>query len=469
MEHESTLPIDTPISHYRIVRVIGRGGFGITYEAWDGSLNRRVAIKEYFPHGHAVRGADARTVSIVDSDAAIFARGLERFLDEARTLAQFHDPRIVRVHGFIEAFNTAYMIMDFESGPSLREVVLAKGSLSPVKARAVLIELLHGLRVIHDQHYLHRDIKPANIIARSNGEIVLLDFGSARIAQAQTDQNYTVVVTPGYAPIEQYDANGPQGPATDLYALGACIIFCLTGQSPPDGFKRAVTIQQNLADPLQAILAAIVTRTPSAQPLCDVVQWLMQDQVANRPEHAQVVLEMLSDATAPAVTRAVASLPLSSIRSIPATSVEPLRAFLESVIGSEATPLLFAAIRKARNAQEVVDHVVSKIPDGAVKERAGSGLRQLLSDAAIGKAVSAPRAPAAPPSDETSKQIIAAELAKYIGPIAAMLVNKGSVTHKTHGEFLAALEAEISDEDDRNAFRKAMARLPNPRATSSER
>ena len=225
MSEDFSLSSGMQIDHYRITKILGKGGFGITYQAWDDHLNRLVAIKEYFPHGQVTRAEDGRTIRVNDADPLAYRKGLDRFLSEARTLAQFRDPRIVHVHGFKEAFNTAYMIMDFEEGVSLRDHILQNGPLSPPEARRILIDILRGLQVIHSRNYLHRDIKPANIMRRPDGSILLLDFGSARFTQSDQEQAFTVVVTPGYAPMEQYTTNEIQGPSTDLYAVGACMLF----------------------------------------------------------------------------------------------------------------------------------------------------------------------------------------------------------------------------------------------------
>jgi len=481
MDSADTLPIGTDVGHFRIVRLIGRGGFGITYEAWDNSLNRPVAIKEYFPYGRATRMHDGPGVEFGRDHAAFFSKGLSRFLEEARTLAQFRDPRIVHVHGYQEAHNTAYMIMDFEHGSSLRDVVLQRGVLPAAEARSVLLDLLQGLRVIHARRYLHRDIKPANLMRRPDGQVVLLDFGSARLAQVEAGEGHTVMVSPGYAPIEQYDEKGGQGPATDLYATGASMLFCFTGDAPPDGLKRALALREGLKDPLDPILEAIAANGPVAAELAGHIRWMMQPHIDSRPKDAQAVLSRMLPSEAP-ITGAEPTLMadgpnLRLLRSIPAKLVEPMRQHLESLIGAQATPVLFGAIRAASNAQDLVDRIAAKITAPEVQQRAVSGLVRILGATQVLPAAlpspltkvttSTPslpgspsgRAPAAPIVDEHSTQYITRALAKFIGPIANMLVKKSMAKALSRAELIDQLAEEIGDPADREAFRRELLKF----------
>ena len=475
-----TLAADTVVGHYRIVRVIGRGGFGITYEGWEADLNRAVAIKEYYPHGLAQRAADGITVQCLPRSEEMYAQGLRRFLDEARALAQFHDPRIVRVHGFQQSGNTAYMVMDMERGTLLRDQVVQRGPLRPDDARRLLGDLLLALQVIHGGNYLHRDIKPGNIMRRADGQVVLLDFGSARMAQLAGGKGHTVVVTPGYAPIEQYDAETVQGPGIDLYATGASLLFCLTGASPPDGFRRAIALQANEPDPIEPLLAPLAARGAVAAELCELVRWLMKPQAGQRPANAQAVLSRLqNESWTSEPTLVPPAINLAEMRSIPARLVEPMRLHLESHLGSGATPLLFAAIHGARSAQDFIDRVVAQTPEGEMRGKVADGLRRILigiqSDASstVRTAVAAPPAAtgsgtrtavtapvAAPLADEKTTQQLASELAKHIGPIANMLVKRNLAKAGSRRELVAILAAEIPEAADRAAFIKAVERIP---------
>ncbi len=481
MDSADTLPIGTTVGHFRIVRLIGRGGFGITYEAWDSSLNRPVAIKEYFPYGRATRTPGGAGVACGLDHAAFFSKGLSRFLDEARTLAQFRDPRIVHVHGYQEAHQTAYMIMDFEQGSSLREVVLQRGVLPAGEARAVLLDLLQGLRVIHARSYLHRDIKPANLMRRPDGQVVLLDFGSARLAQGGAGDGHTVMVTPGYAPIEQYDEKGGQGPGTDLYATGASLLFCLTGDAPPDGLKRALALQEGLKDPLDPVLDAIAAKGSAAAELAVQIRWMMQPHIDKRPRDAQAVLSRLQPGEPPLTgsepTLMADGPNLRLLRSIPSKLVEPMRQHLESLIKAESTAVLFGAIRGAANAQDLVDRIAAKVSDPDLRARAVAGLVRILGAAPDARS-SLPAAPAtsrtsasgrpggtavpalAPPIvDEHSTQYITRALAKFIGPIASMLVRKRMAKAMSRAELIDQLAEEISDPADRQSFRAELLKF----------
>ena len=215
------------------------GGFGITYLGWNVTLDIPVAIKEYLPADLATREQDLSVVPQSSRVASDFQWGLERFLDEARTLARFQHPNIVRVHHFFEAHSTAYIVMDYVEGEDLSTYLTRKGTLREDELKAILYPLLDGLEVVHRADFLHRDIKPGNIVLRDlDGASVLLDFGAARQAIGAKSRSITSIVTPGYAPIEQYSSRGDQGPWTDLYALGGVCYRALTGQVPDDAMDR---------------------------------------------------------------------------------------------------------------------------------------------------------------------------------------------------------------------------------------
>ena len=220
-------------------RVLGYGGFGITYLGWNIALDIPVAIKEYLPADLATREQDLSVVPQSSQVASDFQWGLERFLDEARTLARFQHPNIVRVHQYFEAHGTAYIAMDYVEGEDLSAYLTRKGTLSEDELKAILYPLLDGLEVVHRAAFLHRDIKPDNIVIRDVDSVpVLLDFGSARQAIGAKSRPVTSIVTAGYAPIEQYSSRERQGAWTDIYALGGVCYRALTGQVPEDATDR---------------------------------------------------------------------------------------------------------------------------------------------------------------------------------------------------------------------------------------
>ena len=238
-QHRLALPQGTRIRDFEFRRVLGHGGFGMTYLGWNVALDISVAIKEYLPSGLATREQDLSVVPQTPRATSDFQWGLERFLDEARTLARFQHPNIVRVHHFFEAHSTAYIAMDYVEGEDLSAHLTRKETLSEDELKSILYPLLSALEVVHQADFLHRDIKPSNIILRAeDGSPVLLDFGAARQAMGAKSRSVTSIVTPGYAPIEQYSSRGHQGAWTDIYALGGVCYRALTGQTPDDATDR---------------------------------------------------------------------------------------------------------------------------------------------------------------------------------------------------------------------------------------
>jgi hypothetical protein len=238
-DHFVALPSGFVLGKYELRGVLGQGGFGITYKAWDSALNRAVAIKEYLPVEVAVR-LDGTTVSARSrNDRESFEWGLQRFLEEARALALFEDaPAVVRVHDYLQANGTAYMVMALVEGTSLQTLYRREAPLSEARLKAIALPLLDGLQHVHRAGFLHRDIKPSNILIRGNGQPVLIDFGAARQALGGKSRSLTSIFTPGYAPFEQYSSTGRQGPWTDIYALAATLYHGVTGQLPVSATDR---------------------------------------------------------------------------------------------------------------------------------------------------------------------------------------------------------------------------------------
>ena len=228
------------LNEYRIESVLGGGGFGITYLAHDTHLDCRVAIKEYVPKDLALRDADCSVRARSAKATKGFEWGLKRFLLESRALASFHHPGIVRVLRYFQANETAYMVMEYETGEPLHQWLIGRLPLDRPTLLNIVRPLLDGLEAIHRAGFLHRDIKPGNIYMRADGTPVLLDFGSARRLENEDgqEQALTAVVTPGFAPAEQYHRHGKQGPWTDLYALAGVMYWMVTGKLPVEAFAR---------------------------------------------------------------------------------------------------------------------------------------------------------------------------------------------------------------------------------------
>ena len=241
LDSRLTLPPNTVLDDsYRIERVVGSGGFGITYVAEDVNLGTQVAIKEYYPFDFGDRDATMSVRPKSDRHTKTFQWGRSNFLQEARNLARFEHPSIVRVTRVFEANSTAYMVMRFEQGQSFEEWLRSLGRFpTQEELDAIVAPLLEALQMMHKENFLHRDIAPDNIIVRADGSPVLLDFGAARRAVAEMSRSLTGIVKAGYSPHEQYSSDSRlQGPWSDLYALGGTLYRAVTGTPPEEATLR---------------------------------------------------------------------------------------------------------------------------------------------------------------------------------------------------------------------------------------
>jgi serine/threonine protein kinase len=238
-QHILALPNGYRLGKYAFKGVLGSGGFGITYLAEDTSLDRKVAIKEMLPNDFATRLDGTTVVAKTRSDKTNLDWARARFLDEGKALAACDHPNVIDVYEMIEANGTAYMVTQFQEGCNL-ESWFQNLQRRPTEKelRNILMPLLSGLEKVHRAGFLHRDIKPENIYITMDGRPVLLDFGSARQAIRGRSMVMTSIVTPGYAPFEQYHEDGHQGAWTDLYALGAVMYRGITGKKPPESIRR---------------------------------------------------------------------------------------------------------------------------------------------------------------------------------------------------------------------------------------
>lgn len=244
VSHVDALLPGARLAEFEILALLGVGGFGMVYKAFDHSLHRAVAIKEYMPAALAGRAEGQSLWVRSPSDQQTFHAGLASFVGEARLLAQFDHPSLVKVFRFWEANNTAYMVMPLYSGMTLKQARLQMRTPPPeIWLRKLLWSVLGALRVLHDGNTLHRDISPDNIFLQDNGPPVLLDLGAARHAINDQDHKHTAVLKVNYAPIEQYSGDDEelrQGPWSDLYSLGAVIHGCLSNDAPLPATLRAI-------------------------------------------------------------------------------------------------------------------------------------------------------------------------------------------------------------------------------------
>lgn len=401
----------TRLDSFEIKGILGTGGFGITYEAWDYTLQRAVAIKEYFPTGLAIRGEDGCTLTArTEDDREGYDYGLERFLDEARTLARFNHPNIVHVTRFLQTNNTAYLVMEFETGETLGDVVKRHGALDEVRIREIMIPVLNGLQMVHKESFLHRDIKPDNIFLRSQGPPVLVDFGAARLALEKQVQTMTAMLTPGYAPIEQYSSDESQGPWTDLYAVGATMYRCLTGSKPVESTKRINALLNNSPDPHDIPLQN--ARSRYSWQIISVVQWLLQARARDRPRSAQAVLEALG-------------IDLDTSTRGPNTMTDTEFAREQTILLTQQAP--FAGFNSNTSAHTRPTQIAH--PAGYHTQPA----------------------PAPSISDSELSQLESL-LAEFMGPIAKVVVKSAAKQHPTRKALIEALAEELDDADERTAF-----------------
>ena len=296
MEYITALHAGTRLQEYEVGAVLGQGGFGITYLADDTNLIKRVALKEYLPRDFATRTSSSTVVPNSSADAPDYRWGLDRFLDEARTLARFDHPHLNKVHRFFEANGTAYLVLEYIDGQTLSHLLTKYPTLPNPHAQRIIREVLSGLAEVHQAGYVHRDIKPSNIMLRSDGSAVLLDFGAARQAVGQRSKSITSILTPGYAPVEQYDTKAEDvGPWSDLYALGMVAYRCVSGlrdAALPDAVTRSRAQRKGGVGLAPAV--AVGKGVYDARFL-EAIDWATQVNEEDRPQTIAAWREALSD------------------------------------------------------------------------------------------------------------------------------------------------------------------------------
>jgi WD40 repeat protein len=285
--HKSALPSGYQLAEYTIDTVLGHGGFGITYLARDTALGAQVAIKEFLPSEIAQRDNNMRVLPHPERQAVRdYQAGLKNFVKEARALAHFKHPNIVRVLRFLEANGTAYTVMEYEEGQSLADYLKRNGPrLDEQMVLRVFIPILNGLHAVHEARMMHLDIKPENIYLRKDGSPMLIDFGSARRAMTETKHVQRIALTHGYAPIEQYPDKGTPGAWTDVYAIGASMYRCISGKRPEDALTRYQATLKYQTDPLTP---AMKVGGKHYQPvLLECIDWALQIHAKDRPQSAR--------------------------------------------------------------------------------------------------------------------------------------------------------------------------------------
>jgi len=334
------------IFEYRIERMLGGGGFGITYLAQDINLQLPVAIKEYFPGDLAVRAADLSVHVRSGENKGQFQWGLERFLDEARALASFRHPNIVRVLRYFKENGTAYIVMEYESGDPLKRWLAKQPALDQQSLLKIIYPLMDGLEAVHKVNFLHRDIKPDNIYIRADGTPVLLDFGAAR--RLTGNQDMTNIVSPGFAPFEQYHSKGHQGPWTDVYSLGAVMYWMTTGHKPMESASR---VREDSMPKAADTASAVVFGAP----LLRAIDWAMSPNETQRPQDIAALRQALlsSDFLKTQTLRAASVLAPSPSPAPPAPAPPATPALVHSEPRTVTAPPDSALLAYAANSQSI--------------------------------------------------------------------------------------------------------------------
>ena len=468
-EDANALPRGYSLHEYRVESVLGTGGFGVTYLAIDANLNLKVALKEYLPGDFAARAGDSSVQPKPGDASESFQWGLQRFMDEAKTLASFRHPNIVRVMRFFEANKTGYMVMEFVEGKPLQEWIGTRRPLPQKSLQTLVGPLLDGLAVIHKAGFLHRDIKPANIFMRDDGSPVLLDFGSARELKGR-NQELTAVVSPGYAPLEQYHTQGKQGPWSDLYAFGGVMYWMLTGNKPVEAAAR---VRQDIMPP--AVTAAGGRGyTPD---FLAVVDWALKPNEDERPQSvAEFKRRLMAGAQSEAADRTIplaAAEPTVIARPVEAggmtglTGVALDREQLKRIenemarhIGPIAQVVVRNAAKKAPSIPALAEAVAGEIADE--KARAAF-VRKFVSGEATSKPTGDPtrKAPDVSVSQKFTPEVLQkAEkaLAQHIGAIARVVVRQAAAKARDEAELYLLIADEIKDPAERKNFtRKAVS------------
>jgi len=288
---------------YIVGRVVGFGGFGVTYIGWDAKLERKIAVKEYLPGEFSTRVPGHTQITVFSDSTKVdqFNTGMKKFIDEARSLAQFqNEDGIVKVYDTFEENNTAYIIMEFLEGETLTERLKRDETIPAEEAIEMLLPIVKSLQTIHASGIIHRDIAPDNIHLGANGKNKLIDFGAARYATTNHSRSLTVIIKPGFSPEEQYRSRGDQGPHTDVYAIGAVLYRVITGKTPPDAMERRAMFEKHGKDIL-APIEKLAKEIPDNRAIA--VTNALNVRIENRtPDMAELENELTTDE--PVVRRA---------------------------------------------------------------------------------------------------------------------------------------------------------------------
>jgi serine/threonine protein kinase len=466
------LPTGYALQEYRIEKVLGVGGFGLTYLAIDANLKLRVALKEYLPADIATRGTDQSVTPMSSESAEDFMWGKRRFLDESRTLASFRHPNIVRVMRFFEANGSAYMVMEYVEGDSLPEWIKPRRPLTEAQIAALARPLLEGLEVVHSASYVHRDVKPGNVFVRYDGSPVLLDFGSAR----QNSKELTAIVTPGYAPFEQYHSQGKQGPWSDLYAFAGVLYWMTTGNRP---LEAAARVRQDTMPP--AVQAAERGRYSSE--FLAAIDWALAPHEDDRPKSVAEWRPALLDGVAPALKPQPTAPPAPPPAQVAEKEKAPEKpsapvfepAFLRQVerelaqhVGPIAPVMVRQAAKRASDSAQLVHLLAADITHEGLRMKFARRFAEASRPVSTTQPTTGlPSGPTQPPSGgRFSPEVLAqaeARLSQYLGPVAKVVVRRAALKARDESELYLLLADEIGNAAEKKAFiRRAISSSGKP-------
>ncbi|MEO5333596.1 MAG: serine/threonine-protein kinase [Magnetococcus sp. YQC-5] len=282
---DEALPVDFELHHYQIKKVLGRGGFGITYLARDPMLEMDVVIKELYPKFMGVARNRSHAVVVPDSaNKDVFQQSMERFVEEGRHIARFHNESIVRILSFFQENGTAYLVMEYMEGETLYAKYQKGACRSEADLMRIVRPLMKALQLLHNEGLVHRDVKPGNIYIRKDGSPMLLDFGAARQYISDLTGNLTSLLTPGYAPLEQYSGKKSEhGPWTDIYSLAAVLYAGVVGHPPIDVIARSNALLHDGKDPL--VLAMTVGKERYSRHFLGAIDTALRIGHAERPKN----------------------------------------------------------------------------------------------------------------------------------------------------------------------------------------
>ncbi len=483
----NALPAGYTLHEYRIEAMLGAGGFGLTYLAHDANLNTKVAIKEYLPADFAARSEDQSVQPKSASVQESFAWGLKRFLDESRTLASFRHPNIVRIMRFFEANRTGYMVMEFIAGKPLNEWVKERSTLDQAGLARIAAPLLDGLEVIHQAGYLHRDIKPQNVFIRGDGSPILIDFGSARM-KANADQELTAIVTPGFAPLEQYHTHGKQGPWTDIYSLGGVLYWLVTGQKPLEAPARA------REDTMSSALDSGERKRYSVE-ILSAIDWALKPYERDRPQSVgEWRTVLIGDHPAPVETVRAASMATGVV--FDRETLKRIETELASHLGPIAGVIVKNAAKKAMTVPALAVLLAPEISDekarAAFVRKFSRDSSMPISQSSFTQSVPASLPTQSAPASQLAQSVPASQpaqsvptsstmttsigastlqrfsaetlqraetsLAQYIGAVARVVVKRAAQKARDESELYLLIADEIEDKvEKKNFIRKAIS------------